>query len=112
MDLRKPEERLLEEMESSKSDNFINFVISNNPDSELIESVFTGEKFTCLPETSDMFDVLVNAGCFKSKSQARQNWTKTDRDIDFGICSFLVGKTKLSLTIFKPIDTQYSHEVQ
>ena len=107
MDLRSFEDRLAEELEAASiKDNFFNFVIADGMTHslfELCEIVFNGEPFEIFATHLDMFDVLISTGCFKSKSQAKQNWTKTTRDIDFGIFSFVVGKKKMSITVFKPI---------
>jgi len=106
MDLRTKTDRLKEEIESASSENFLNFVIADDSqkiDSDLVDEILGGEIYTVLPRTSDMYDLLVQSGSFKSKSQAKNNWTKTDRNIEEGISSFIVGKQKLSITIFKPI---------
>jgi hypothetical protein len=101
MDLRTPENRLAEEMEAELiKDNFINFTVGlfNH---EVAEMVFNGEPFIALPDGLDIFDVLVESRAFKSKSQAKQNWTKTDKEIEHGLCSFVVGKKKLAISILR-----------
>lgn len=53
-----------------------------------------------LPESATMFDVLVAAGIFKSKGDARKNW-KGDSAIPSGLSSFEVGKMKKEIWILK-----------
>mgnify|MGYP003345196064 CR=1 FL=1 len=104
MDFRTLSERLAEEMEaSSNKDNFVNFIVGGF-DPEIASMVFQGEAFTTLASESDMFDILILSGVFKSKSQAKQNWTKTDKEIEHGLCSFVVGKKKMSISVFKPCE--------
>jgi hypothetical protein len=107
MDLRTPEQRNAEWLQCrSNQSNFKNIVILDDFffwDQDFISEVFGREEFTLLPRNSDIFDVLVFCGCFKSKSDARKNWTKTDKEIEDGISFFNVGKKNLALSIFKPI---------
>jgi len=61
------------------------------------------ESYIILSSNSDMYDCLVAGGFFKSKSQAKNSWTKTDKQIEYGFHSFVVGKKQIPLHIFKPI---------
>ena len=48
----------------------------------------------------DMFDILVEMKVFKSKSDARKNWKKSDAIIEEGLSTFLVGKKNIPLFIW------------
>lgn len=102
MDFRINEERMSEEFEASLiKDNFTNIVISDNPDKELCDLIFSDEPWDVLPGKADIFDILVFAKCFPSRGQAKNNWKKTDRIIETGCTAFVVGKKKLAVCIFK-----------
>lgn len=55
------------------------------------------------PKQTDMFDLLVRLGAFKSKSQARKNW-QHGKDIPNGWSEFFVGKKKRHLSIWNPTE--------
>jgi hypothetical protein len=58
-----------------------------------------------LTTENDMFDVLVLAGIFKSKSDAKRNWKKTGKEIPAGFSDFIgVGKLRHSIFIWNPIE--------
>jgi len=107
MDLRTTQQRIKEEFEASTiASDFKNVVILDDfshIEVDLINQLFNNEEFILMPRNSDMFDVLCACGCFKSKTNARQNWTKTDKEIEFGFSSFIIGRKNFSLTIFKPV---------
>jgi hypothetical protein len=55
-------------------------------------------------ETPDMFTVLVDAGCFESKSQARKNWNGI-KEVPTGYSEIgPIGKGKLFLFIWNPTE--------
>lgn len=56
-----------------------------------------------LPQTTDMYDLLVKLQVFSSKSQARKNWKKTGPEIPWGWSAFeQIGKLNHALYILKP----------
>jgi hypothetical protein len=52
----------------------------------------------------DMFNLLVILGAFTSRSQAKKNWTKTDRNIPAGWSEFFVGKKRRHLCTWNPTE--------
>jgi hypothetical protein len=87
--------------------NEFNFVVLN----EFVRGdegnlFFGGEPFEfefVLPD-ADMFDLLVKAGCFSSKGQARKNWMRTGPKIPDGFSDFTgIGKLKKRVTVLKPM---------
>lgn len=81
-----------------------NFVIDNgNVDEQLVDALFNSEDTMLLPDTNDMFDILVMTGMFRSKSEARKNWKRTGKDIPEGFTDLeRIGKLKHRLTIWNP----------
>lgn len=89
-----------------------NFVVITRPD-ESLQEVLEGLPpllvsedgaidFKFIDAESDMYDVLVGAGIFKSKLDARKNWTKTGADIPTGQTLIRgIGKMKKKLCIWK-----------
>ena len=65
--------------------------------------IFGEGAFVRLPRTATMIDVLVAAGIFPSKSQARKNW-KGETTIGIGITEFTAGKLRTEIFIHKPPD--------
>jgi hypothetical protein len=130
MDLRTPEKRLKEELEVSywlkfndsfkvseddlepwKQSNHCYAILPEDFDIGLIQDILPyifgdGEKIDRegfkIRHNVDMFDLLVEMKTFKSRSDARKNWTKSDQFIEEGISSFLVGKMNKPLYIWKP----------
>jgi hypothetical protein len=55
----------------------------------------------------DIYDILVKASIFKSKGDARKNWTRTGKEIPWGFNDFEnIGKLKHRIVIYKPFDTE------
>jgi hypothetical protein len=130
MDLRTPEKKLKEELEVLdwfkyndsfkvspdvlelwKESNYCYAILPEDFDIDLIQDILPyifgdGENIDRqgfkIRHNLDMFDLLVEMKAFKSRSDARKNWTKSDQFIEDGISSFLVGKNKKPLYIWKP----------
>jgi hypothetical protein len=85
-----------------------NFVIDNgNVNEHLVDAMFDGEDVDLLPNTTDMFDILVMTGMFRSKSEARKNWKRTGKEIPEGFTDIEnIGKLHKRLTIWNPIKEQ------
>jgi hypothetical protein len=66
---------------------------------DIIQSALD-DKVMWLPNSADMYDVLVAAHIFSSRSQARKNW-KGAVDIPLGWSDFFAGKKKLHIAILK-----------
>jgi len=88
-----------------------NFVIDNenfDNNKDLIESLFeleSDEMLRMIPVELDfdMFDILVEAGLFRSKSDARKNWKRTGKDVPEGFTDIKdIGKLHNRLTIWNP----------
>jgi hypothetical protein len=86
-----------------------NFVIDNEnflDNEDLIESLFDlneTETVQIVPSTFDVFDMLVDAGLFRSKSEARKNWKRTGKDVPEGFTDIKdIGKLHNRLTIWNP----------
>lgn len=81
---------------------------SDNPDEEdkdLWLSLFSPDilpkiPMHFIPANATMLDVLVIAGIFRSKTEARKNW-KGPLEIPNGFSQRLVGKLKAQITILK-----------
>lgn len=56
------------------------------------------------PRKTDMFELLVRLGAFKSKGQARKSWDKSGKEIPEGWSEFFVGKKKRHLCIWNPAE--------
>jgi hypothetical protein len=64
-----------------------------------------GEIMEAITPDMDMFDILVDMGVFKSRSDARKNWKQTGKDIPEGFTDLKgIGKMKHRLTIWVPIN--------
>lgn len=88
-----------------------NFVIRNEyyeQEKDLIYGMFRRgiDEITYIDYPRDMYDLLVNAGIFTSRSKARSQWDG-DKDIPKGYSEFKkLGKYKKGIFIFNPIDTK------
>jgi hypothetical protein len=82
-----------------------NFVVINKYyDQDLLVLFFGGEDVSAVDQNTDMYDVLVMAGIFSSKSQARKNWTRTGKDIPAGFNHFeKIGRLHHSVCVWNPI---------
>jgi len=84
--------------------NFIdvNFIVNNQYATPKFDAKTWGLKpFELLGADATMVDALVQAGLFKSKGDARKNWTK-GFDIPDGYSEWLdIGKAKSSIYILK-----------
>jgi hypothetical protein len=87
-----------------------NFVIDNEnfeSNEGLVESLFDlneNERVQIVPSTFDMFDILVDTGLFRSKSEARKNWKRTGQDVPVGFTDLeRIGKLKNRITIWNPV---------
>uniref|UniRef100_A0A6M3IKU5 Uncharacterized protein n=1 Tax=viral metagenome TaxID=1070528 RepID=A0A6M3IKU5_9ZZZZ len=85
-----------------------NFVIKNKyfeTEKDLIPHLFCNEVYEIL-EDIDMYDILVIAGIFKSKGDARKNWKRTKKEISKGYSEYKdIGKLHNQIFIFNPIKT-------
>lgn len=85
-----------------------NFAIKNNFLLENDIRLFFGEdenqivNFEWLEENATIWEVLVKAGIFPSKGQARKDPRFKDGNIAEGVTDFVVGKKKTRIFIFKP----------
>ncbi len=87
-----------------------NFIILTDPTKTLEEVLADAmllfpseEEFQLLPNETTMFDILVNAGIFTSKSDARRNWKTTGQEIPMGWTWLRgLGKFKHEVAIWKP----------
>jgi len=68
------------------------------------------EEVITVEPTTDMYDLLVMLMAFKSKSDARRNWTKTGKEIPSGWSAFDVGKFHNELSIWNPSPESYTPE--
>lgn len=89
-----------------------NFVIDNEnlkPNDDLIKGLFdlkSDDSMRIVPMELDfdMFDILVEIGLFRSKSEARKNWKRTGKNIPEGFTDIKnIGKLHHRLTIWNPI---------
>lgn len=83
-----------------------NFVIKNEFLEERDVELFFGEKdvenLQTLDKDSTLWDILVLAGIFPSKGQARKDPKFKDGTLHDGVTNFIVGKKKTRIFIFKP----------
>ena len=106
MDLRTQSEQLKEALEvKSNINEGHNFIIRSQNSTldfdDLIPQIF-GDTTTIAEKFNvDMFDILVEIGAFKSKSDAKNNWKKSDKNIDDGCSAWIVGKKRIPLFIWK-----------
>lgn len=95
--------------------DFLNVIVENgniqDGDEELLFGPMEHECSGCsfcrkqdvmrvLPSTN-MIDLLMEIGAFKSRGQAKKNW-KNSIDIPSGWSEFFIGKVKRHLCIWKP----------
>lgn len=80
-----------------------NIIVKTDEYKETDKELFFGdEEVIFVPETTTMWDVLVECGVFKSKSEARKNFTRTGKDIPDGFTDLEgLGKLKTRITILK-----------
>ena len=90
-----------------------NFVMDNEnflDNEDLIESLFDldeTETVQIVPSTFDVFDMLVDVGLFRSKSEARKNWKRTGKDVPEGFTDIKnIGKLHNRLTIWNPKESK------
>lgn len=83
----------------------MNFTIKNQYWAEVadLEPALFGEPVEYLAPDADMYDVLVKAGVFISKGQARKNWKQTGAEIPEGFALYTVGKQRKTLAVWLPI---------
>jgi hypothetical protein len=86
----------------------LNFVIINEHLKSNDIELFFGEEESSIANLQKMtanttiWDVLVIAGIFPSKSQARKDARFSDGNIAEGVTDFVIGKKKTRIFIFKP----------
>ena len=85
--------------------NFLNIIIQNS-------NIQEGDQGALFPKEEDVawgtttttiWELLVNLGCFQSKSQARKNW-KGPASIPPGWSEFFIGKKQRHLCIWNPTE--------
>jgi hypothetical protein len=81
----------------------VNFVIVNRHWDPSLEEPLFGEPVQRLEATVDIYDVLVAAGVFSSRSQARKNWKQTGPEVPEGFSMWCVGKTRKLVTLWLPM---------
>ena len=81
-----------------------NFIHEANPESdrELFFGPLSGEEFIVFDDSWTMADILVTAGIFPSKGQARKN--TPDLTIPKGFSDFTRTKRKIRITILNKIE--------
>lgn len=90
-----------------------NFVVENSFLKEGDFALFFGEEKENIPnlqmlhEEATVWDVLVMANIFPSKSQARKDARFKNGEIEKGMTELVVGKKKTKIFIFKPFRTIY-----
>lgn len=84
----------------------VNVIIDNGLWNEKdIQLFFQGQDVDILPESTTMFDILIQYGFFKSRSDVRKNWNKTDMEVPDGFTDLEnIGKLNRRITILKIID--------
>lgn len=96
----------------------MNFIIANKfctPNLEwIVDDLFGNEPLHKLApslnkrDSVNMWDILVMAGVFPSKSQARKNWNGPV-EIPWGFNQWTVGKQRTVISIWKPIPDSACH---
>ena len=66
------------------------------------ELFFSGEYLNVIGSDETMLDILVSAGIFPSKGQARKNGNSPE--IPEGVTEVIIGKKKTRIYIFKPTE--------
>ena len=89
-------------------DHEINIIVKNEffeDNKDLIPLLFDEEPLIFVSPETDMFTILKDHVFFKSKSDARRNWKKTDQEIPLGFTDLTkIGKLNRRLTIWNPIE--------
>jgi hypothetical protein len=82
----------------------VNFIVNNEFATPKFDAKSFGlEPFELIDSSATMIEVLVQAGIFPSKNQARSNW-KRGVEIPHGCSEWLdIGKAKSCIYIFKPM---------
>ena len=89
-----------------------NYVVDNKyleRNRDLLKYLFSDfdnvlEEITYIDTTYDMYDILVNAGLFTSKGDAKKNWKRSGQEIPLGFSDFRdIGKLNNRLTIYNPM---------
>ena len=83
-----------------ESDLTVGDVIAQCIEHSMKHGVVTGHVVK-LPADADIFDILVHAKVFESKSQARKNW-EGDSKIQDGLSDFKASKGHVWIAIYKP----------
>ena len=62
------------------------------------------DRIMFVDEKYDMYDILLLAGLFKTRSHAKRDWKRTGKEVPDGFSDFTrIGKKLGKLTIWKPI---------
>jgi hypothetical protein len=69
------------------------------------ETIFGSEDVVFTDSDTDIFDLLVLIGSFKSKTQAKKNWNGP-KEIPYGFSEFCIGKIKRHLTIWNTVECE------
>jgi len=88
-----------------------NFIILNDSNQSGDAELFFGDHEGNLHDDitieitpdKDMYDILVMTNIFKSKGDARKNWTKTGKEIPWGFSYFRVGKLRHTICILNTL---------
>ena len=80
-----------------------NYIVNNgNLRGDERELFFPGEEVAVISEEVDMWDILVFAGIFRSRTQARKNWKRTERQVPNGFWIFdRIGKARHCISILR-----------
>jgi hypothetical protein len=109
MELRSPEYKPIDWIPTYQALFGLNFVVKNeffDNEKDLLPHLFGDEAVIEVPTTTDMFDLLVLLGAFVSKSEARKNWKKSDREIPLGFNEFAgIGKARRALCVWNPVNS-------
>jgi hypothetical protein len=88
----------------------MNFLIENEfteQEIDLLQHIFGDEEATRVSQDKDIYDCLVMIGAFKSKSEARKNWTRTGKNFESGYNEYTgIGKKRLAMYVWNPVDTR------
>lgn len=84
----------------------MNVLMTDGSDPELdkfcIENILQVTFCTVLPLDTTWWDILVEAGIFKSKSQARKNW-KGSKEVSPGFHQIVAGKKRIEICVHRVI---------
>lgn len=89
----------------------LNFTVPNGNELPTDVSLFFSDESGLVQEPvieispdKDMYDILVLAGIFPSKGQAKKNWARTGAEIPKGFTDLTnIGKLRHRITILNPI---------